>query len=346
MKIDFWTRYSELGASSRLRFFQFVPLLAQYGCEVKCFPFFDDSYLNKLYSGKRRFLPEIAGYYRRRRKQLAAAGPDTPAVIEYELLPFMPYFMEAGFLKKRKYVLNFDDAVDLHYEKIPVLKNKYPALIANAAGIITANDMLLEKFSRFNRNTVKLPTIPPAAIVPGAEDAKSGKLTLVWTGTPITYRFLLEKASVLRQAAEKTPFQLLITGGDPAQKLAGVDCQYIPWSEKAEADALARSHAGIMPLPDTPFTRGKSAYKLLCYLRAGIPGIASPVGENTRVIRHGENGFLANSDQSWIDAISRLADAETRKNLSAAALADGQNYLPGHAAEKMAEFFKHCFNIG
>lgn len=345
MKIDFWTRYSTLGASSRLRFYQFIPLLTEYGYDAECFPFFDDPYLEKLYAGKRHSVTEIFKYYRRRKKQLAAAAPDTPAVIEYELLPFMPFFMEAGFLKNRRYILNFDDAVDLHYAKNPLLKNKYPKLISHAAGIITANELLLEKFAVFNKNIIKLPTVPPSDISPAEPEKKGDILTLVWTGTPVTYRFLRERSDALQLAASKTGFKLLIVGGNPDDPINNVDCQYIPWSPANECNALSRAHAGIMPLPDTPFARGKSAYKLLCYLRAGIPGIASPVGENCRVIRNNENGFLAESDEQWAEAISRLAMPDIREKLSAAACADGKNYQPENAAKVMADFFDRTLKL-
>ena len=341
MKISMWTRYSQLGASSRLRFFQFIPYLRQLGIEAECQPFFDDGYLQKLYSGQKRNFFQTSGYYFRRFKQLRHNMSGMPAVIEYELLPYLPYCMEKYFLHQTPYILNFDDAVDLKYAKIPLLKNKFPQLIANAAGIIAANDMLLEKFRTWNPHTVKMPTIPPPGIMPGT--CKPEKLTLVWTGTPVTYRFLCERGDALRLAAAAVPFDLLIVGGDPAQPISGVSCTYIPWSEKNEADALARAHAGIMPLPDTPFARGKSAYKLLCYLRAGIPGIASPVGENCRVISDKVNGFLAASDEEWANALRMLTDEKIRNELSRAAAAAGENYLLPPAAEKLAEFIRSCF---
>ena len=48
MKVVFFTRYDTLGASSRLRFLQFIPFLEKSGFEVEVFPFFDNSYLTGL----------------------------------------------------------------------------------------------------------------------------------------------------------------------------------------------------------------------------------------------------------------------------------------------------------
>jgi hypothetical protein len=57
-----------------------------------------------------------------------------------------------------------------------------------------------------------------------------------------------------------------------------------------------------MPLHDTPWERGKCAYKLLQVMAAGKPVIASPVGANRQVVQHGVNGFLADTPSEWADA--------------------------------------------
>jgi glycosyltransferase involved in cell wall biosynthesis len=57
-----------------------------------------------------------------------------------------------------------------------------------------------------------------------------------------------------------------------------------PWSEQATARSLAEADVGVMPLPDTPFTRGKCAYKLLQYGAAGLPVVGSPIGASSTVL--------------------------------------------------------------
>ena len=336
MKLGILTRYSDLGASSRLRFTQFVPFLKNSGFEILADAFFDDDYLQRLYSGKKRKFSALLRYYSGRRKFLNSLPGGIPLLIEYELFPHLPWCVEKSFLKNHPYILNFDDAVDIHYEKLPILKNKYPQLISHASGIICANEILKEKFSRYNSNILLAPTIPPAEIKPGKE--KSEKLTLVWTGTPVTGKFLLERAAALQLAAKKTAFRLLTVGCEI--NIPGVETTFIPWSASAEALALSQAHAGIMPLPDTPFARGKSAYKLICYLRAGIPGIASPVGANKQVIQDGFNGFLVNSDTEWVEAISKLNDHTVYDRLASGALTAGKAFLPEDAAGKLLDFIR------
>jgi len=47
---------------------------------------------------------------------------------------------------------------------------------------------------------------------------------------------------------------------------------------------------------------------------AGVPCIASPVGMNKKIVEDGMNGFLASSEEEWIEKISLLIDdADLRK---------------------------------
>ena len=93
-----------------------------------------------------------------------------------------------------------------------------------------------------------------------------------------------------------------------------------------------------MPLHDTPWERGKCAYKLLQVMAAGKPVIASPVGANREVVRHGVNGFLANTPEQWSEAIRTLAaDSDLRRRMGEAArntVAD--QYASARVGERLA----------
>lgn len=331
--LTMWTRYAGLGASSRLRFMQFIPVLERAGYQVTCDNFFDDEYLRNLYLSGSKSLTALFRAWGRRRDAMRRSKPEIPALIEYELLPYLPYFMEKKFLARRKYVLNFDDDVTVRYRKFPHLRRKYFQLASHAAGVIVANAVLQKLFAPYNRNILYLPTVPPP--LPETSVAKAENFTLVWIGTPVTFAFLQERRRALQLAAAQLDFKLLIVGGNAV--IPGVDCELIPWSETAEAAALARAHAGIMPLPDTPFARGKSAYKLLRYMQAGLPAVASPVGENCRVLTP-ECGILAQSDAEWVAALTALADRKKRQQLAAGAYAAREKYSFAAAGEKLVGF--------
>ena len=333
--LTLWTRYGDLGASSRLRFGRYVPFLEAAGWHVERRNFFPDAYLRRLYAGKGKSPGALLSGWRRRMGEMRAEAPETPALVEYELLPYLPFACEKRFLASRAYFLNFDDAVDLRYARFPILRRKYRKLIAGAAGVIVANAELEARFAPLNPHLLALPTVPP--VLP--ENFASGteeRFTLIWIGTPVTFPFLRARRAALAQAARETDFRLLIVGGTEA--LPGVECELIPWSEEAELAALRRAHVGIMPLPDTPFARGKSAYKLIRYLQCGLPAIASPVGENRRVLRPGETGFFAAADAEWAEAVRRLAAPEVRAAMRTALKREAAKYALADAAKKLTDF--------
>jgi len=71
-----------------------------------------------------------------------------------------------------------------------------------------------------------------------------------------------------------------------------------------------------MPLPDDEWSKGKCGLKGLVYMSIGIPSVMSPVGVNTQIIRHGENGFLAGTEAEWFEILSLLIESpELRKQI-------------------------------
>ena len=343
-KLSMWCRYDRLGASSRLRFYQFIPALQKAGLEIEAGNFFSDAYLKQLYSGNGKSKTAFFSALMRRWRELSALEDNVPALIEYELLPFMPYCFEQHFLKKRKYILNFDDAVDLRYRKLPFLRRKYPQLLANASGIIVANTELFNRFSPVNDNILKLPTVPPPPPEHPVWD-KGDKLRIGWIGTPVTYQFLLEHASTLQAMYKQHPFELLAIASAGLPPVPGVPTLNVDWSTESEHAALQSCDIGIMPLSDTPFTRGKSAFKLIQYLRAGIPAIASAVGENLQVICDGKTGFCAGDAAGWLAAYRFLSVAENRRAMRADIALEAEKYSFERNAAALIDFIRQHLEL-
>ncbi|MBO5763375.1 MAG: hypothetical protein J6R85_05840 [Lentisphaeria bacterium] len=150
------TRYSAKGASSRLRFLNYVPYLEKAGYCVRTDAFFDDAYLERLYGGggKSRWsaLKALGG------RMIRGIFFPERLVVEYELFPFVPFFWEFLYLRRRRYVLNFDDNVWEKYANHPKLRDKFDQLILMADGVIAANDFLCEKIRPLNPDVIKIPT--------------------------------------------------------------------------------------------------------------------------------------------------------------------------------------------
>ena len=343
-RIGFYPRYDRLGASSRLRFFLFCERwLREFPHEAGpvIHPGLSDGYLRALYAGKCgavRKLRELLHLWRR------AFVPERRLVIEYELLPGAPWAVEKLFLGRRRYVLNFDDNVWEKYRGRPLLRGKFDSLVRNAAGVIVANHFLYEKVAELQKNLVLIPTVVDDAPyrVPAE---KFGRFTVVWIGTPVTYCYLERFADALRAMSRAVDFELLVVAREAlaARPLTGVRARFVDWSEATEAEALKRSHVGIMPLADDVFSQGKSAYKLIQYQAAGLPALASPVGENNHLVRPGVNGFLPETPEEWAAALQALHDdRELYRSCAEAARHCGEAYTLERYFPVFRQFVSEC----
>ena len=249
-------------------------------------------------------------------------------IIENELFPFLPYWFEKLFLKNKQYILNFDDNVWDNYNNKFWLKNKYDKLVKRADGIIVANDFLLEKVKPLNTNLIKIPTT--IDLEDYAETIEKNEVfTLVWIGTPVTYRYIESHAEIFRELATKIEYELCIIASEAlrSRALDGVNMKFVEWSPESEVYYLKQAHVGVMPLDNDTFSQGKSAFKLIQYLAAGIPLVGSPIGENNRVIREGKNGYLVSKEEQWIDKIELLyRDNTLREQLAGNSQKDAYNY--------------------
>ena len=341
--LGIYTRYSELGASSRLRYYLFKEAFNAVSAGNFFHPFFDNAYLKRLYSGKGK---SKAGFFLALAKRLyQVVFPEKQLLLEYELLPFMPAAVDLFFIGKRKFVLNFDDFVWEKYKNIPFLKTKYDKLIQKAAGVIVANHLLLEKVKNLNSNVILIPTVVDLEKYPYTPPVDRLPLTAAWIGTPVTYKeCFLPFASVWQELCKETGLKFKIIARENLPDIPGVNMEKVNWSQENEAKLLSECDFGIMPLVNDDFSRGKSAYKLIQYAACGLPAAASPVGENSLFITHGENGFLASSAEEWISAVQALESLSVRKKMSSAMQKKAFEYSLQKYIPVMTEFLLRCFS--
>lgn len=324
LKITIFPRYNTMGASSRYRFYLYADRLRELKYEVNISSFLDNEYLKRLYNHKRiNPLMILKSYCRRFFK---AAFSSKAILLEYELFPYLPYWISRIFLHNKRYILNYDDNVWTKYASNPMLVRKYDCLIKNADGVIAANEYLFRKIQAMNPNVIKIPTVVDLNLYQ-VNSTKFERFTVVWIGTPVTYRYIQQAADCLKAMAAAVDFELLIVAGEQLRKLTidGVNMRFVNWSAGVEVELLVRSHVGIMPLTDDDFSRGKSAFKIIQYLAAGLPVIASPVGENCNVIKNGSNGFLASNAEEWVDAIVKLQNSPEVYDAMAVAARNSSN---------------------
>ena len=117
MRLLALTRYSSLGPSSRIRFYQYIPYLTSCGVELQVAPLLDDDYVRSLYAGKRQSVSSVVMAYVSRIVRLANSRSFDLLWIEKELFPWLPAWAErllAGL--GIPYVVDYDDAVFHRYD--------------------------------------------------------------------------------------------------------------------------------------------------------------------------------------------------------------------------------------
>ena len=332
--------YGPQAASHRVRLSQFQPGLATSGIDMHIQSLLDDSYLQRIYSGARPSLPGLIAAYGRRIRALRQAVRFDLAIVHCELLPFLPGWLERQLLQI-PLVYDCDDAFYLKYRSgrlrllQPLLGAKADRLMAAAVAVTVGNAGLAAYAGRFNSTVAVLPSVVDTDQFRPAElsqaERSDSHFTVGWIGSPSTAPYLQLLIEPLQQLARERPVRLLVVGG-PAPAIAGVEVIELPWSLDQEVLLIQQFDVGVMPLPDTPWTRGKCAYKLIQCMACGIPVVASPVGANVDAVPSG-SGLLADSPQQWLAAFRQLsADPALRLRLGVAARRWVEQHYSLHSA--------------
>ncbi len=329
MKVLLLSRFGTLGASSRLRTYQYIPYLNEQGVQVTVAHLLDNNYLQALYLQKRPKIADILAAYVRRGIQLLRSRDYDLIWIQNELFPWLPAWAE-GLLATSKvpYVVDYDDAVfhryDQHRRQLvqTLLGHKIDRVMRYASLVIVGNDYLLERARQVGARSVELlPTvidlerypIPPAAKSPDGRDFRIG-----WVGLPFGLQYLRSVQPALARVCAGGQARLVIVTAKSAVP-PELSAEVREWAEDTEVDDIRTFDVGIMPLVDNAWERGKCGYKLIQYMACGKPVIASPVGVNRQIVEDGVNGFLASSQEEWVRALNILrTDVDLRKRMGQA----------------------------
>jgi glycosyltransferase involved in cell wall biosynthesis len=237
------------------------------------------------------------------------------------------YFLQK-VLKRRgiKVIFDLDVPIFLPTIRLVGIDFRSPAysclekIIMEADAVIASNHYLLAYARRFNQKAFLVHVPVDNNIFSPQLRKHSGKITVGWQGNPgnhIDNLAMLIKP--LEELAKNHSFRLKIASymGDhrvtrmfkKLENLVEIDYGSNHWLSLSDfANELSDIEIMASPLTKNVWNEGKSALRASIGMSMGIPMIASPVGEQKYVIRHGYNGFLAGKEEDWPIYIGKLIE--------------------------------------
>lgn len=329
MRIAFLTS-GRLVPSSRFRILPFVPHLQRLGHDCLVLPSRPEKYASLPLFGFR-----LSGLLKRRNRRrdlttLERWSPDV-VVLERELFSDATIDVEQALRHiAKRLVLDIDDGLFV------LSRRKFEMLCGLSDHVIAGNDLLADRVRPINPRVTVIPTcvdLPRYETGVRSREKNSpavnhrSPLILGWTGTAANISYLEVLREPLMTLSREFAFELrVIAESDrPLRQLqferVGISTRFVRWSEATEVADLLAFDVGLMPMPDNEWTRYKCGLKILQYMAAGVPAVASPVGVNSQIIHHGENGWLAKSPDNWLTILRQLlSDADLRRSVVPSAM--------------------------
>jgi len=286
----------------------FAPLLAT---EKEDEIFYGSSLIPKITVGLKALL-------RRLKSVIDARNYD--AVYIYRDAFFFGTFFEKKLKKRNVPIIHdFDDAIWLMDKNesqgiFNRLKNpsKTKTICLLAEKVVVGNQYLARYAREFNQNVSIIPsTIDFSKYEKLEQNLKNGRVCIGWTGSFSTIKHFETIIPALKKIKEKYQdkvyFKLI---GDPTYTNETLEIKGNPWNSNTEAKDLSELDIGLMPLPNNEWTQGKCGMKGLQYMALEISTIMSPVGVNTDIIQDSENGFLASTEEEWVEKLSILIESQ------------------------------------
>lgn len=319
MKVLFFTE--GFTPATRFRVLQYLPSLRHHGIDGTVSYFRDAAFPMGGVSGPRSYGLAVRDIARRCRDVLTASRYDA-VCFQRDLVPWNTDILERiGARLNRRVVFDFDDAIYLSPCERVDRTRKITSILQRVRMAMVANHTLQAFASPWAETALVPMAVDTDHFVPAEVRGERRPVRIGWIGTPTNVRHLAEVRAALRVLAARGDVEFLVMSNrDAIPELDGIPTRVEPWSETGERALLQRLDIGLLPLADTPWTRGKFPIKLLQYMAVGAVPVCSPVGVVTDVVKDGVNGCLVPSRDAWITTLQRLIeDGRLRQRLGATA---------------------------
>jgi glycosyltransferase involved in cell wall biosynthesis len=306
-------------------------VLTREGIELDYAPFETDVLREILYASGRTLVKVsemVKGYVERLR--LLKRLDDYDAVFVYREAALLgPAFLEKRIAKRKPIIYQLDDPLYMPYRSpsngyLSYLKffGKIREIIRISKVVMVNSSHIRQYAEQFNRNIWQVPSVVDTDKFVYQPFTERSRVCVGWSGSRTTLKNIGMLEKPLQRISASDLCSLHFIGGTELG-LQSVEYTAQKWSAESEVGDLRKMQIGLIPLPEFSWNRHKFIMKTAQYMALGIVPIGTPMASNPEVIRHGENGFLAATDDEWVDCITQLvSDRDLLRRLSRTAAED------------------------
>lgn len=237
--------------------------------------------------------------------------------------------------------------------------------IQQCDGIVTTSEGQATMVRQLNLKTISITDPIPETDIGGhrCNYKQSEPLSIAWEGTAwglhlvelirpaleSVYRNCRFKVEFVFIGPQKRPDDLhgLRNNEEILKKYYNMPTRWVDWKLETIGRTLSDASIGIAPMPvNNPFYRNKAFSKPLSYMACGLPVVASPIPSYKEIIQEGVNGFLAESESEWINALLCLLESsEKREEIGQAGLKVTDLHSCRIAAVEFSKFFQNSYQL-
>lgn len=298
-------------------------VLADEGIEIEYAPFETEALRQILYKSGNQFAKAsemIKGYADR--LKLLRRLDDFDAVFVYREAALLgPAFLEKRIAKKKPIIYQLDDPLFVPYRSptngyLSYLKffGKIKEIIGMSKVVIVNSTHIRQYAEQFNKNIWQIPSIVDTAKFTYEPPASHpDRVCVGWSGSPTTLQNIKLVEKPLQELSRHDVCDIHLIGGDDFG-LRNVNYTSEKWNADTEVADLRRMQIGLVPLPQNPWNPYKFIMKTAQYLALGIVPVGTPMASNPEVIDHGITGFLAATDDEWVEYLTLLVNDDDLRN--------------------------------